>query len=81
MRHPVPDGVLAEGEATGHAHRVPVQVERDWQTQCRYFTTEDDTIVTHEEHGPIALPARRKMASGIVREMDHVQMRLHPVAD
>lgn len=62
----VPDGarrlhhlVLAEGEATGHSHRV---AERDAAVLHRaeaglflQVTAERATLV-HQEHGPIALP-------------------------
>lgn len=49
---------LAEGEATGHAHRVS---GTDWKMlECgqRLFLRilSDDCRVLHEEHGPIAVP-------------------------
>ncbi len=58
---------LAEGETTGHAHRVKVQVmERG--DGVRVF--EGATDVVHEEHKIITLPAR-KWNSDIVREYDY----------
>lgn len=51
--------VLAEGELTGHSHRVK---ERDsavlYQTgRGRFLTVTDDTAtLIHQEHGPIVLP-------------------------
>lgn len=78
----VEGGVLAEGEATGHAHRVPVEVERSVFGGTRYFTTTEEEIeVIHEEHAPIALPPRKKMASAVVREFDYVYGRMVNVAD
>lgn len=62
-------GILAEGETTGHKHRVTVQVlERE--DGIRVF--EGATTVTHEEHKPITLPARKwNSAQGV--EYDHIR--------
>lgn len=61
-------GILAEGEATGHKHRVTVQV-MEREDGVREF--EGATTVTHEEHNPITLPARKwNSAQGV--EFDHV---------
>ena len=61
------DRILAEGEATGHAHRVTVDVY-DTKDGTREFM--GSTTVTHEEHRPIALPDKVWL-SGRVREYDH----------
>jgi hypothetical protein len=69
MKKKVVEGnVLAEGEVTGHKHKVTVQVlERT--DQLREFV--GPTIVTHEEHNPVEIKANRKFVSGIVTEVDH----------
>jgi hypothetical protein len=49
--------VLAEGEATGHAHAIH---ERDARTFTyegeRFLLTRSRARLVHEEHGPIELP-------------------------
>lgn len=51
--------VLAEGELTGHSHRV---AERDaavlWQSDRGLFlsVTGSSATLVHQEHGPIVLP-------------------------
>lgn len=58
---------LAEGEISGHAHRVKVKVmERD--DGVRLF--DGATTVTHEEHNPIDL-INKQWASDRVREYDY----------
>lgn len=59
------DVVLASGEVSGHAHRVvpAVKGRDDYPTaQCvegpdgrRYLLVEQACMLTHEEHGPIAI--------------------------
>jgi len=50
--------VLAEGEATGHAHAIH---ERDARTFTyrgeRFLLTRSKAQLVHEEHGPIDVPA------------------------
>ncbi len=50
--------VLAEGEATGHAHAIH---ERDARTFTyrgeRFLLTKSKAQLIHEEHGPIEVPA------------------------
>ena len=59
--------ILAEGEQTGHAHRVTAQV-MEREDGIREF--DGTTTVTHEEHKPITLPAR-KWNSGQKTEHDY----------
>lgn len=55
--------ILANGELTGHTHRVTVQVmERD--DGVREF--EGATDVIHEEHKVITLPARKWNSAPVV---------------
>jgi len=70
-------GKLAEGETTGHAHRVMTQVlERE--DGIREFS--GAVAVTHEEHGTITLPARRWNSDRVV-ETDHLTNLVRKVAD
>ena len=69
--------ILAEGEATGHAHRVSVDVyERE--DGLREFSGE--TVITHEEHKPVSIPAG-DWVSGQVMEFDHLDQQLRQVRD
>ena len=82
---PVPRGprgiVLAEGEATGHAHVVLDEEARAFRDESDLLLSlSREATVTHEEHGPITLPpgiyrVRR------VREYDHFVEEAKPVQD
>lgn len=74
--------VLAEGEATGHAHRV---VEGDvemlavqGEQYMRVFS--DRAVVAHEEHKPIILP-KGDYRFGQVVEYDYETEEARYVAD
>ena len=77
MRKKLDEKVLAHGEVTGHAHRVTVDVYED-DAKMKYF--EGKTKVTHEEHGPIEIPAG-KWVSGQVIEYDHWDNEARAVRD
>ena len=97
FRRKIDGGVLAEGEATGHAHRVPVEVEEGSVPvslddsddsafefmKTRFFSTPDDKDidVTHEEHGPITLKRSTKWSSGVVRQFDYLSQAILNVSD
>lgn len=51
------DPILAQGEATGHAHRLTGDgtVFRDPESQALYIQVMTSATVTHPEHGPITL--------------------------
>jgi hypothetical protein len=73
--------VLAEGEATGHAHRL--QHTEVYEAAPNYLTFEvirDDEFVSHEEHKPIPV-ARGKRAAGVVMEYDHFEEESRRVVD
>lgn len=73
--------VLAEGEATGHAHRVTVDVYEE-DDGLRSFA--GPTTVTHEEHTPIDVPALPKdedYLSGRAVEYDHFAEEARRVTD
>ncbi|MGC9666064.1 hypothetical protein ACNTMW_05840 [Planosporangium sp. 12N6] len=74
--------VLARGEATGHAHVVAgprLRVVADPGEPDRLFV-EVVTYgrITHEEHGPIALPAGFYR---VVRQREYIPGSYRPVAD
>ncbi len=81
---PGKDGyVLAEGEATGHAHRI-----KDTAAVKAMFkldrTLQWETVrpvkITHEEHGPVEIPIGQ-YESGQVQEYDHYSEEARNVAD
>lgn len=52
------DLVLAEGEVTGHAHRIKAPGRRltVWEADGqRYLEVREPVTLSHEEHGPIAV--------------------------
>jgi len=51
--------VLAEGEATGHAHTIDVMEGIDMfrSGKVLYLSLGAETIVHHEEHEPVTVPA------------------------
>ncbi len=70
--------ILAEGELTGHAHRVGVEVLERADTGVRVF--EGATTITHEEHKPITLP-QKLWASDRVVERDFLTEMVNKVRD
>ncbi len=73
--------ILAEGEVTGHAHvaaeKDVVLYERDGTL---YMDTPKGTTVTHQEHGPVTVPAGT-FQIGIVKEYDYERQEARRVAD
>jgi len=50
--------VLAEGEATGHAHAIHERDARTFTHQGeRFLLTRSKACLVHEEHGPIEVPS------------------------
>ena len=47
--------ILAYGEVTGHAHRLSTGEVTELKG-ITYFKTTVETLLTHEEHGPLAFP-------------------------
>ena len=75
------DSVLAEGEATGHAHRLSGAVAvYEAPEKFRTFSLKEPDTVTHEEHGPVTLPAGDFCADRAV-EYDHAAEEARRVAD
>ncbi len=73
--------VLAEGEATGHAHVLQgeVEVHQD-EFGPLAFDVEKPAPLTHEEHKTISIPAG-KFESGQAREYDHFEEESRRVED
>ena len=49
------DGVIQEGEATGHAHRLVGGAAWDERGET-FLTSDGSAVVTHDEHDTIVLP-------------------------
>jgi len=74
--------ILAEGEATGHAHVIDVMDGIDmFQSSNDLFLTLDvETTVRHEEHKPVTLkPGNYKIKK--VREVDPFTEEIKAVRD
>lgn len=75
---------LAEGEVTGHAHRVHGTVDMfrqgDAPQRDVFMSAPKRVTVQHEEHQPVTLPAGRYKISR-VREYDHFAEEARIVQD
>lgn len=79
--------ILAEGETTGHAHRI-TSVATGTLDQIKMFKVGNETFVeapvsfqvTHEEHLPIDVPAGLYRID-ITKEYDHFSEEIREVAD
>jgi len=69
--------ILAEGELTGHAHRITLDVF-EGPDNTREF--EGAATITHEEHKPITVPDR-EWSTAQVREFDYLEMMAKQVRD
>lgn len=75
----IPQNIVAEGEATGHAHRaVGASVYAD--KGQRTVVVEDSATIVHEEHKPVSL-SKGRYATGIVREVDPFKQKVRRVTD
>lgn len=75
--------VLAEGEATGHAHRLHgdgYTYFEEPKTKERYLRLVQPVALRHEEHHEIILPTG-DYEIRIVREYDHFSEEARRVAD
>ncbi len=71
--------VLAEGEATGHAHRITLPgVEELAKDGVRYLRTHDVALVKHEEHDTVAVPPGEYK---IVQQREYSPTAIRAVAD
>lgn len=77
------DGVLQHGEATGHAHRLHgggFTIFEDKKENRKYLRLVRPTMLKHEEHKEIELPAGDYVV-GIVKEYDHFKEEARRVVD
>jgi hypothetical protein len=76
--------ILAEGETTGHAHRIkPVAGVKVYEENgIKYVVNSNKTeaLLTHEEHKTIAIP-KGKFRIGIVKEVDPFSEEIRNVRD
>jgi len=79
----VDSGIIAEGEATGHAHRVKTDEAEVYEGPHgrEVRVGPHGTIVTHEEHRAIRLSPGIVYDVGIVRERNHIEDRTSEVID
>ncbi len=73
--------VLAEGEATGHAHTVLASEAELYETANsaeRWLRVHVRATLTHQEHGAIALPAGDYR---VVRQREYSPEAIRQVAD
>lgn len=77
---------LAEGEVTGHAHRVnfdEVDVYSDEQGNLYTVPRQDGFTITHEEHNAVVVPLRKGDVGKVViqREVDPFSEEIRQVRD
>jgi hypothetical protein len=73
--------VLAEGEATGHAHRFVGDAALLRHGERLFLRAAgSDVKILHEEHGPLTLPPG-EYEVGRVREYDHFAEETREVQD
>lgn len=74
--------ILAEGEVTGHMHKVSggAQLFRASDGQF-YMVADADTQVVHEEHNPVSIPGNIVFQVNIVQERDHFERVNRKVVD
>ena len=84
-----PDGIIREGEATGHHHRIAVlddaEVFRpqpnEWQGVTVVRVSERGVSIVHEEHKPVHLAPNTTYRVNIAREFDYAAQVTRPVWD
>jgi len=73
--------ILAEGEVTGHAHRLSDNVEvYETEEKTRQFDLESPDTIKHEEHNPFTLPVGEYESDKVV-EFDHFAEEVRKVQD
>lgn len=76
----IQNSILAEGETTGHAHRLKDDVEVYEGENFREFKLDNVTTLTHEEHKEIEIPTG-EFNSGICQEYDWFEKKAKEVED
>jgi len=77
--------VLAEGEATGHAHTIPMGVDSgsvlfEDEGHNLWLNASKSVTIKHQEHKAVTLP-KGKYKIGIVKEVDPFSEEIHKVRD
>ena len=74
--------ILAEGEATGHAHAIAEMpgVSMFRLDNSLFLSTESEVIVRHEEHKPVTIPPGTFRIDQ-VKEIDPYTEEIHKVRD
>ena len=76
------DGIIAKGEATGHAHRMSGAVVYEDGGVITFEPIAGETPeIVHEEHHRIAFPPGVDMETGPVQEYDHAAEEAKVVRD
>lgn len=79
------DGVIQEGEATGHHHRVAVledaEVFRPSWGDASVRVGPNGVSIVHEEHAPVTLDPNTTYTVHIAREFDYVAQFARQVRD
>lgn len=80
MLHRKKDGILLEGETTGHAHRIKggVVFESFFEEYGMYVDVPLRAELVHEEHGDIELSAGRYK---VIRQTEYTPWGRNPVND
>jgi len=79
-RKKLPHRRLAEGEVTGHFHQASAGTLWDYGDGLMVLDAPKGATVTHQEHGPVALPPG-KYERRIVLEYDHFAEEARQVRD
>lgn len=75
------NGILVEGEHTGHAHRVATETTEIWELNGQiYLDVSAPTPITHEEHRAFEIPAGIYQV-GRVKEYDYLREMKRNVID
>ena len=82
------NGVVQEGEATGHVHRVDPALavvfehKVNWRETDIYVRVGDQPVeITHEEHKALVLPANTTFKVNRAREFDYLSEATRMVLD
>ncbi len=83
-KEPRKNGVIAEGEATGHSHRVAtVEDATVFQAYSDVYVKvgPNGVSIVHEEHGPVKLAPETTYKVNRAREFDYLAANTRFVAD
>lgn len=74
--------VFAKGEATGHAHRTKTKMDV-WRglEGFNYVTSNEEIVVTHEEHDTVVLEPGKIYRQSIARTYDYLTNQIEHVKD